>query len=337
MLRIRYRNKVRLRKTGRFLLISLGVLVLVGILILVYADSLILYDRDGAHLGAEELQIQAENTEAKPRPTILNPIVEVQEGTVSAARISEIGGVYITTAMLKEIDKVTELVKQIEEPGAVLIELKSDFGNFYYTSNYADSNYPEGIDIAAVDQLLTYLKDSGFYMIASIPAFPDRAFVVENDTLCLRQPGGYGWMDSRGCYWLDPSNSTVLSHLMQLVRELADKGFMEVCFTSFTFPEGDNYTYGSDKSKSEVLKEAATQINDLFSKSETTVSIVTESMEFPVAGGRVYVPNVDGSQVERYVNAYKNLETVQELVFLSSSRDARFENQAVLRPLMTES
>ncbi len=336
MLRIRYRHKVRLRKFGRFLLISMGALLLVLVIALVYADSLITYDRNGAHLITEATELQVESTVEKERPIILNPIIEVQEGAVLATNISDVGGVYITTSMLQDIGKVMELVKAIEEPCAVLLELKSDFGNFYYSSSYAYGNHPDGIDIAAVDSLLTYLKENGFYMIASVPAFPDRAYVLENDDCCIRERGGYGWMDSRGCYWMDPSNDAVISRLMQIARELTERGFQEISFTSFRFPDGDNYVYGADKSESQVIQEAAAEISEYFAKSEIVVSFVTGSADFPVAGGRVYIPNIDGSQVEYYVSAYGQAENCRELVFMSNSKDARFENQAILRPLMAE-
>lgn len=337
MLRLRYRHKVRLRKTGRFLLISMGAAIVIGILAFVYADSLITYDRDGAHLGTTATEIVQETVTTNPRPVIQNPIIEVQQGTVAATNIADIGGVYITTSMLKDTAKVMELIQAIEEPCAVLIELKSDFGNFYYSSSYAYGNHPDGIDVEAVDNLIAYLKENGFYMIASIPAFPDRAYVLENESLCIRVKGGYGWMDSRGCYWLDPSNDAVVSRLMQLARELTERGFREICYTSFQFPDGEDYVYGSDKSESELIREAAKEISDHFAKNEIVISFVTEETGFPGAGGRVYIPNIDGSQVERYASAYGKSETVRELVFLANSKDARFENYAILRPLMTES
>lgn len=337
MLRLRYRHKVRLRKTGRFLLIALGAVVILGILALVYADSLITYDRDGAHLGETSVQETETTQPVADRPVILNPVIEIQTGAVAATNVGEIGGVYISTSMLQDMDKVMELLREIEEPGAVLLELKSDFGNFYYSSAYAYGNHPEGINVDAVDRLITYLKDNGFYMIASIPAFPDRAYVVENDQLCIKEVGGYGWMDSRGCYWLDPSNDAVISRLIQLARELTERGFREICFTGFQFPDGKNYTYGSDKSESEVIREAAEEISDHFAKNEIVISFATQGTDFPVAGGRVYIPNVDGSQVERFASAYGQSETVRELVFLANSKDARFEKYAVLRPLMSES
>jgi hypothetical protein len=311
--------------------------ILLGILALVYADSLIIYDRDGAHLRENSVQSTEMTQPMAERPVIREPVIEIQTGAVEATDIKDVGGVYITTSMLQDPEKVMEQLRTIEEPGAVLLELKSDFGNFYYSGSYAYGNHPEGISIDAVDSLITYLKDNGLYMIASIPAFPDRAYVIENDQLCIKEVGGYGWMDSRGCYWLDPSNDAVISRLIQLARELTERGFREICFTGFQFPDGKNYTYGSDKSKSEVIRDAAEEISDHFAKSEIIISFATRETDFPVAGGRVYIPDVDGSQVERFASAYGESETVRELVFLANSKDARFEKYAVLRPLMSES
>ena len=40
--------------------------------------------------------------------------------------------------------------------------------------------------------------------------------------------------------------------------------------------------------------------------------------------------------MELYAQAYKDADTLLELVFKASSRDTRFENRAVLRPLIAE-
>ena len=336
MVRMRYRHKVRLRKLGRFLLLALGALALVGILVLVYADSLITYDRGGAHLATESGEMLQEEA-GKPLPVISDPVIEIQEETVAAIDIADTGGIYISAQMLKNVDKVTELIQQREEPCAVMIDLKSDFGSFYYTSKYAKGNYADGIDVKKVDALLRTLEEQGYYMVASIPAFPDRAYVLEHDDLCIRVPGGYGWMDSRGIYWLDPSKDEVLSYLMELVRDLVDKGFREVCFTSFQFPKEGNYVYDSDLSRSDVLWEAAREITKHFAKTDIVVSFRTAGTEFPSAGGRIYVFDIESSQIDPFATAYGNSDAVRELVFVVNSKDARFERFAVMRPLMTES
>ena len=135
---------------------------------------------------------------------------------------------------------------------------------------------------------------------------------------------------------MDPTNDAVISRLMQISRELTERGFREICFTSFQFPNGDDYVFDSGKSKDQVIAEAAAEISEYFAKSDVIVSFITGRADFPVAGGRVFIPNTDGSQVEYYVNAYGQAENCREIVFMSNSKDARYEKQAILRPLMAE-
>ena len=43
-----------------------------------------------------------------------------------------------------------------------------------------------------------------------------------------------------------------------------------------------------------------------------------------------------GSRVEHYVQLYSEPQTLREIVFITNSRDTRFEEQAVLRPLIAD-
>ncbi len=335
MPRIRYRTKLRLRKIGRLLLLAL-LFCLVGLIAAIaYADSLVHYDRDGAQLLNRETLPPVTQAEAAPRPTIIDPTIVLEEKELAAASIAELGGVYITTSMLRDIEQTTALVKEIREPCAVMIELKSIFGNFYYSSEYANGNVADA-GISDIMSLIDYLNDNGFYTIASLPAFRDSAYALDNQSLGLPTSGGVLWMDDKGCYWLDPSNDAVISHLMQLARELGNMGFQEVAFSEFCFPDTDSISYASDLSRAEVIEEAAEELSGFFVGSELTLSFVSSRTDFPVGGGRLYVPNVDGSQVERYASAYADSEGLAELVFLASSRDTRFEGHGILRPLMAE-
>ena len=67
-------------------------------------------------------------------------------------------------------------------------------------------------------------------------------------------------------------------------------------------------------------------------------NFVTDETAFPTSAcsGRLYIPDVDGSKVEQYVQSYGSASTLSELVFLANSRDTRFEDQATLRPLFTQ-
>ena len=58
------------------------------------------------------------------------------------------------------------------------------------------------------------------------------------------------------------------------------------------------------------------------------------AMAADVCTGRLYIRDVDGSKIEKFAQAYGSAENLTELVFLVNSKDTRFDERAVLRPLL---
>lgn len=333
---ISYRNKLLLKKLLRIALIALALALVASLIVLIYLEPYIVYDRDGAHLEMSTEASEAPSaSEPSARPVVESPQIIYGTGEVAIESIAELGGYYITTTMLQDPQTVLDAVKALDEPCAVMIELKSIWGNFYYSTSLTGKP-KANIDITVVDELISYLKSNGFYMIASVPAFPDQAFALENLSCGLPLSNGALWMDANGTYWLDPGNETVISYLIQIARDLASLGFQEVVFSDFRFPSSNSIVYSSSKTTSQLLQEAAAELSGFFAESELTISFQTGLTDFVGASsaGRLFIPDVDGSRVEIYTQAYA--EGPKEVVFLSSSRDTRFENQAVLRPLLTQ-
>lgn len=332
---ISYRSRLLLKKLLRYTLILLAVALVATVVVLIYVEPHIVYDRDGAHLELSNRgEAIAPTEEVAPRPTVENPQIVYDSGISSVESIAELGGYYITTAMLQDPSAVLEAVKALDEPCAIMLELKSIWGNFYYSTSLTGRPLAN-VDIDTVDTLISYLDDNGFYLIASVPAFPDRAYALENTDCALPISGGALWMDGNGTYWLDPGNETVISYLMQIARDLASLGFNEVVFSDFRFPSSNSIVYSSDKTISQLLHDAAGELAGFFTGSKLTVSFATDLLDFVGAesAGRLYISDADGSRVELYTQAYA--DAPKELVFLTSSRDTRFENQAVLRPLLS--
>ena len=80
---------------------------------------------------------------------------------------------------------------------AVLLQLKSTFGNFYYSSSIDGAELAD-VDTAAVDSLIDWLSQHGYYLIAEVPAFCDTAFALANSAAALPLSSGALWMDSNG-------------------------------------------------------------------------------------------------------------------------------------------
>ena len=338
MARISYRNKIRLKKLLRALLILAGCLLVVSIVMTIYLEPYILYDRDGAHLSlTQETSEATAPSVSQPRPVVENPQIVYSQGAPVEKSIQEMGGYYITTAMLQKPEAVFEEIKAIQEPCAVMIQLKSIFGNFYYSSSIAGAPKAD-VAVSVIDEMISYLSDNGFYLIAEIPAFSDPVFALDHQSCGLPLSSGALWMDENGCYWLDPSNENVQSFLMQIARELANRGFHEIAFSHFRFPDTTSISYSSEKSKADIIADAASQLTSFFANSSTVLSFVTDAEDFPVSSctGRIYINDVAGSRVEHYVQLYSEPQTLREIVFITNSRDTRFEEQAVLRPLIAD-
>lgn len=333
-----YGKKLFLKKLLRFVLIVVAVALISVVGLMLYLEPYITYDRDGAHLNLSAAPQDAEPTQNnEPRPTVENAQIVYNNAEGKTESIAETGGYYITTDMLRQPEAVMEALRGLDDSCAIMIELKSIYGNFYYSTAIAGAPKADA-DIEAVDQIISYLNGKHFYLVAVIPAFCDTEFALANQSSGLPISGGALWMDSRGCYWMDPASETALSYLMQIARELSSLGFREVAFSEFLFPDSTNISYSSEKSSREIIADAAQELTTFFKGSNLMISFRTEDSDFPaeVCEGRLYIPDVDGSKVEKYVQAFGDSETLQELVFIASSRDTRFEGQAVIRPLLTE-
>ena len=336
-MRIPYRHKLLFKKILRILLIVLAVLLLCTIVILVYMEPYFVYDRSGAHMSFDP---PAHSTGASVQPeqvSVEPPEIIYAEEPEIVTTMRESGGYYITASMLKSPEKVLQQLKSLDGPCAVVMELKNIYGEFYYSTGIGGAE-KASVDTSLVDEIIRYLRENDFYMVADITAFSDTSFALANLSCGLPLDSGALWMDENGCYWLDPASDTVISYLIQITRELASQGFQEVAFSDFRFPVSNNIHYESDKTGPQLIEEAARQLTDFFTGSNITVSFIADDFDFPAAAckGRLYIAGADGSKVERYVKNYSTSGKMKELVFLANSRDTRFDELALLRPLLAE-
>ena len=206
MPRISYRRKLFLKKLLRTLLILSGAAALISVVLLIYLEPYVTYDRSGAHLdlsGTRTAQVEA--TEPSARPVINDAQIIVQEPAPPSDTIAEMSGYYITTSMLREPEKVLQTLQSLDGSCAVMIELKSIYGNFYYSTAIGGAATAD-VDIAAVDEILSYLRSHSFYMIAEIPAFCDTNFALANQSCVCRCPAAHcGWTTAPATGWIRPT------------------------------------------------------------------------------------------------------------------------------------
>ena len=341
-----YRNKLRLRALLIGLGITVVVLIALSVGIFVYLQRYIVYTPEGAHLdfstrpGAETTDTTLPNPnfvveEADPIPDA-DVVVETdpQEEEQTLTRLQ---GVYVTAEMLAEPSAVAEALSTYTEPTAVLVEVRSIYGNYYYPSSVTGAETSTLVDPAAVENLFQELAaNENLYLVARLPALRNSAFALDNQDCGLPLSSGALWVDSEGCYWLDPSNSKVISHLEGVILELQSLGFDEVALDDFYFPDSENIAYEADGNAA-VVGAAEILTQDL-SEETIRLSFFTKDPTVAPYGAHVFVEESDGAQVQPLVAALTGVcEPLENrLVFVTFSRDTRFANYGLLQPALEE-
>ncbi len=327
-----------MRKGLKLGLIVLAALILAVILFAIYLGRFVVYTPDGVRLdfGRNTARDVVLDTTAAPRDSVPESVeIEFADPGEGGQETALVSGVYIDLEMLQDPSAVLAAVQELSQPCTVLIDLKGGNGSFYYSTSI-DGAQQADIDVAAVDRVISYLRGRGFSMVARIHTFQDSNFALNHITSSLRTAGGALWVGN-GFYWLDPGSETVIAYLKQIARELAEKGFKEIVFDDFRFPNGTQIAYNSEKSRTELIADVATDLLNFFASSNITISFGNPSSDFALSGSsHVYVSGVTGSGVSTTVKSFSHLEdAASQLIFLTGSKDKRFEGYQVLRPLLS--
>lgn len=340
MFKLSYRAKMRMKRLAIFLGILGLILLLLWICWMIWLQRYVVYTRDGVVIDFGRSSLALENKEAETSPQQETIHVDIQLGDGQATQnrqegLQVINGVYVNTAMLLEgVDGVREALAELEPGTAVLLDVKSKLGNFYYSTDIQDASLTDSIDVAAMDALIDELAGRNCYLIARLPAFRDTDFARRNQSSGLSLSSGALWTDEEKYYWLDPASDVVQSNLIQICRELRDLGFDEVVFTDFEIPDNGRIVYASDVPKDEILKQTAALLVSSCTNEEFTVSF-TGTIDFPLPEGqtRLYLENVDPQQADAMVSQSAAPDPLTQTVFLAQTRDTRFDAYCILRSL----
>ncbi len=347
MRKLSYRHKLRLKRAGKWIGITVLVLAVLMIFFLIYMQRYVVYTSDGAKLDFNHSTLDIpvkhsadEDPESHKKTEHVEIEIKDDEQTADG-KLKQLGGVYITIDMLRgNPDLVLETVRNLDNSNAVMIDVKDDKGNFYYNTEITGM---KKANTDALDELIPYLKRNGYTMIARIPAFADTNYASSHPELALCVDDGPDpelWVDENENNWLSPEKSIVLSYQEQICKELSSLGFQEVVFNDFYFPTSGAIIYTSNLTRAELIADAAREVQNAFTGSNLTISFCTTDTAFPVDAsfGRLYVPDVSGANVDKIIASLSNTvnNTATQVVFLSDSRDTRFDAYGTLRPLLYE-
>jgi hypothetical protein len=336
---IPYRTQRVLKKIGYTLLALLLVAVFSAICAFVWLGRYVVYTSDqGAVLRFDLDPVISAGVPATPpeRPEDVSIYYNEGDNAISVTtELTQMLGYYVDSNALKDIATVKAQIQALPLDVPIMVEVKSIYGNFFYSSYIADRN-ASSIDAGAMDELIAYLKVSNRYAIAYLPAFRDYYYGLHhtNHGLAVKS-GGYLWMDDARCYWLNPSSEGTFSFLTQIVSELRDLGFDEVVFSDFRFPDTKNIYFSGDKSQ--ALADTAKKLVTSCATDSFAVSFMTGTATFPLPQGRsrMFMEGIAAANLSS-VALESGLEDPEvNLVFMTEVHDTRFDVYSVLRPLST--
>lgn len=331
---IPYRIRCILKRIG------IGFLVLLAIsavlLLYYFADQgqYVVYTRDGVVIDRTR---SSKNLTGQPvvRQDLEPVNIYYHDGSAlqdNKAELAPIIGYYITAEELEDdIEAVRAQIKKLPPKTPVMVDVKSIYGNFFYSSAVSE-NRNSDMDTAAMDSLIQELCSSGCYAIARLPALRDMLYGLHHVADGLPVAAGYLWMDPEGCYWLNPSSDGTQVYLANIANELKGLGFDEVVFADYYFPDTQSIVFKDDKQK--ALEDAAqTLVNSCTTDSFTVSFTVKDYFNAPRGRSRMYLENAAAAEAEALAGQFGFENPDVRVVFLTTVHDTRFDEYSVLRPI----
>lgn len=341
MMRLSYQNKRRLKKWGIVLGVLLLCLTAIWACWMIWLQRFLVFTRDGVKVSFDRSTLELEEKphgSGSQRETVGVDIV-INDGENAVPPVSremeKISGVYVDTTMLLDgVQSVAQELLELEPGTAIMLDVKSKFGNFYYNTSIQGASLSDSVSAEEMNQLIRDLRKGGYHLIARLPAFRDSAFAENNRDSGLVLASGALWTDEEKCYWLDPASSTVQSNLIQICRELQKMGFDEVVFTDFKIPDSGSISYSADVPKDQVIKQTAEYLVDNVASDDFVVSF-QGSVEFPLPKGqcRLYMEGVAPETLDSVYASVPGEKPDVQTVFLAQTRDTRYDVCGVLRAL----
>lgn len=301
---------------------------------LLWVQRYIIYTAENGATLNFDLPPMADGELAVP-PEDMDVSIYINEGEAAVntnTELTQLNGYYVEPDALSDIPAVKAQIQSLKAGTPVMVDVKNIKGGFYYSSTVSTTR-ASGVDTAAMDDLISYLKRSGMYTIARIPALRDYTYGLNHVPDGVHHAsGGYLYQDDEGCYWLNPGSEGTLSYLTQIIIELKELGFDEVVLYDFCFPETTSILVNGDQAS--LLTNAANVLLTACSTNSFAVSFEkTAEFTMPEGRTRVYLRGLEAAQAAEAAANSGVADTLINLVFLTELHDTRFNAYSVMRPL----
>lgn len=338
-----YRNKRFLKRAALIALLAVLLLALLIVARISYLGRFVVYSPDGVYfdktqkLSRTDQTVPAQDDGEYPFETVLSAASDEEETSPAAVQLH---GYYISTTMLAAgVDEVRQALNAADDYNAVLIDVKSPLGNFYYSTDIADAQTADA-DISACDALIQELTSQpDLTVIACVPTFSDPNFVAKHYSSALTTRSGDLWMDERRCYWMRPDSIDAQSYLAAIALELDALGFDEVLFDNFYVPDDASIVWDTEAiTQVAALENCAENLQANLTGSSIRLALGTEVSSVAQYASRVFITTEKANDVTRITQEMTDVlsDPSTQLVFLTTSHDTRFDSSGLIRPLMGE-
>lgn len=342
-----YRTRQFTKRISTVLLYVLLIAVVLVFCLLLWLQRYLVYTPEGARLDfSVSLEKKPGNLPQAPTPNrVTIAFGKENEETPDDPRpddptpelppeISETrwAGYYIDPEALKaDVSAVRAQLEALPAGTPVLLDVKSYWGNFYYSSAYGNTS--TAYNIPEMDALLRYLVDSDLYVIAKLPALRDYNYALAHTSCGLLTEKGYVWQDAQRIYWLDPTKDGTLTFLIQIIKELRTMGFDEVVLQDFYVPEGETIKFSGDRQQ--IIDETAQALVTACATDSFTVSFVAQSptMRLPESRSRLYLMDVPAADAADFLAQMQVSNKETDVVIIAQSYDTRYDICSTLHPL----
>ena len=334
-----YRSRRALRRLGTVFLVLTLVAALGLLCWLLWLNRFVIYTKDGVKLdfGITDEFLPGILAGTKPTENTIQIEFDQTEPTEPVStELKQMSGYYIPADKLAgDLTEIKTQISQLPKGTAIMLDVKNIRGEFYYSSNVG--NPSAAVSQTAIDDLIAFLREGGYYIIGRLPAFRDYQFGLKNVACGLMDINKVHlvalWMDETKCYWLKPDADGTVQHLVRIVTELRTLGFDEVLFYDFRFPNTDQIYYTGDKAA--ALATCAQTLVTACTSETFTVSFVGADPTFPLPEGRcrLYMENVAAENVSLMAEQAGMTDPEIRMVFLANNNDNRYDDYGVLRPL----
>lgn len=163
----------------------------------------------------------------------------VEEKKMSHVKTPEnVRGIYVSANSFLYKPFLERLDKMIEETtiNTIVVDIKDAPGVITYDIGMQHPCIQPLISKEDLEAKLDYYHKKNIYVIARIAVFRDECFTKQNLDLASKKADGTPWRDGKGNYWLSPSKEKTAQYIVDLAKNVYDRGFDEIQLDYVRYP-----------------------------------------------------------------------------------------------------